>query len=72
MLKVGDKISARITVDSFDGQTKQAKIGCVTYVHPKGWYCQATFQIGPKRWRKESFQLVNGLPLPSEAQIIND
>lgn len=72
MIKVGDKISAMITVESPSGQSRQRKTGNVVYVHPKGRFCRANFKVGFEAYHQETFQLVEGKPLPKEAQIIRD
>lgn len=70
MVKVGDKITAEIHVDSQVGQMRQRKTGSVVYVHPKQRWLRANFNIGFDKQYQESFQIVNGQPLG--AKIIHE
>lgn len=71
MLKVGDKVSAKIAYEREDGgRSLQQRIGTVIYVHPKGRFFRANFKVGFERYHAETFHMVNGLPMPGEAQLI--
>lgn len=70
MFKVGDKISAIITVEGEKEQRRQTKTGEVIYVHPKGRWFRARFRLENRAYREECFKMVDGNPLPHEGTII--
>lgn len=59
MVRIGDRVQARLPMYSETGEDRTPKVGTVIYVHPKGRFCRVRFQLR-RRPATETFQIVNG------------